>query len=165
MSQMIDTISFPADVASSYSDLVETVFSSAIAAKAWLATIAIVLAIVQIATAARIYGKLATVVPARPQTVARVHRWSGRLAILVTLPIVFHCVFILGFQTSDARVFTHSLVGTFLYGVFAAKMVIVKDHRFPAWVLPVAGGTLFTLLVVLWATSSYWYFTDVRFGF
>jgi hypothetical protein len=44
-------------------------------------------------------------------------------------------------------------------------MVIVKDHSFPAWVLPVAGGTLFTLFAVLWMTSSYWYFTDVRFGF
>lgn len=154
-----------ADVASSYSDLVDTVFTSTIAAKAWLATIAIVLAIVQIATAARIYGKLASVIPASPGGVAWVHRWSGRLAILFTLPIVFHCVFILGFQTTDARVLTHSLVGTFLYGVFAAKMVIVKDHSFPGWVLPVAGGTLFTLFAVLWMTSSYWYFTDVRFGF
>ena len=41
------------DVASGYSDLVETVFSSTIAAKAWLATIAIAFALVQIATAAR----------------------------------------------------------------------------------------------------------------
>jgi hypothetical protein len=32
-------------------------------------------------------------------------------------------------------------------------------------VLPVAGGTLFTVLAVLWTTSSLWYFTDVRFGF
>ncbi len=153
------------DVASGYSDLVETVFSSTIAAKAWLATIAIAFALVQIATAARIYGRLAGVIPARPQTVARVHRWSGRLAILFTLPIVFHCVFIIGFQTGDARVLTHSLVGTFFYGVFAAKMVIVKDHDFPRWVLPVAGGLLFTLLTVLWVTSSYWYFREVRFGF
>jgi hypothetical protein len=154
-----------ADVASSYSDLVETVFTSTIVAKAWLATIAIVLALVQVMTAARIYGKLSGVIPASPGTVALVHRWSGRLAILVTLPIVFHCVFILGFQTSDARVLTHSLMGTFLYGVFAAKMVIVKDHGFPGWVLPVAGGCLFTLLAVLWATSSYWYFTEVHLGF
>jgi hypothetical protein len=157
--------SFAADVASGYSDLVETVFSSTIAAKAWLATIAIAFALIQIATAARIYGRLAGVIPAGPKAVARVHRWSGRLAILFTLPIVFHCVFIIGFQTGDARVLTHSLVGTFLYGVFAAKMVIVKDHGFPGWVLPVAGGLLFTLLVVLWLTSSLWYFREVRFGF
>lgn len=154
-----------ADVASSYTDAIESVFTTAIAGKAWLATIAIVLALVQITTAARIYGKLSAVIPAGPATVARIHRWSGRLAILATLPVVFHCVFILGFQTTDARVFAHSLAGTFLYGVFAAKMVIIKDHGFPGWVLPVAGGVLFALLATLWATSSYWYFTDVRFGF
>ena len=162
---MISHLVMPADVASSYADAMETVFSTAIAGKAWLATIAFVLALVQITTAARIYGRLAAVIPARPATVARVHRWSGRLAILITLPVVFHCVFILGFQTTDARVFAHSLVGTFFYGVFAAKMVIIKDHRFPGWALPVAGGVLFTLLTVLWTTSSYWYFKDVRFGF
>jgi hypothetical protein len=32
-------------------------------------------------------------------------------------------------------------------------------------VLPVAGGTLFSVLVALWSTSSLWYFTEVRFGF
>jgi hypothetical protein len=162
---MIAVRSLTADVASGYSDIVETVFSSTIAAKAWLATIAIAFALVQIATAARIYGKLAGAIPAQPHTVARVHRWSGRLAILFTLPIVFHCVFIIGFQAGDARVLTHSLLGTFFYGVFAAKMVVVKDHSFPGWVLPVAGGLLFTLLAVLWITSSLWYFRDVRFGF
>jgi Family of unknown function (DUF6529) len=162
---MTPLVQIHADVASSYSDLVETVFTSTIAAKAWLATIAVVLALVQIATAARIYGRLSGVIAASPGTVVRVHRWSGRLAILFTLPIVFHCVFILGFQTSDARVLLHSLIGTFFYGVFAAKMVIVKDRGFPAWLLPIAGGTLFTMLGVLWATSSYWYFTEVRFGF
>jgi hypothetical protein len=31
--------------------------------------------------------------------------------------------------------------------------------------VPVAGGTLFSVLAVLWLTSSYWYFTNVRFGF
>jgi Family of unknown function (DUF6529) len=162
---MTPLIHLHADVASSYGDLVTTVFTSTIAAKAWFATIAVILALVQITTAARIYGKLSGVISASPGAVARVHRWSGRLAILFTLPIVFHCVFILGFQTSDARVLTHSLIGTFFYGVFAAKMVIVKDHGFPAWLLPVAGGTLFAMLGVLWATSSYWYFTEVRFGF
>ena len=47
-----------ASVASSYTDLVTTVFSTPIEAKAWFATAAIVLALVQITTAARIYGRL-----------------------------------------------------------------------------------------------------------
>jgi hypothetical protein len=153
-----------ADVSQTYTDLVTSVFSSTIAAKAWFATAAVVLAGVQVLTAARIYGKL-SFLPERGPTVARVHRWSGRLAFLCTLPVFFHCVTILGFQTPDARVAVHSLVGTFLYGVFAAKVLIVRDHSLPAWALPTAGLTLASLLVVLWVTSSLWYFTTVRFGF
>ena len=153
-----------ADVAETYTDLVTTVFSSTIAAKAWFATAAVVLALVQVTTAARIYGKLAFM-PERGATVARIHRWSGRLAFLCTLPVFFHCVTILGFQTPDARVAIHSLVGTFLYGVFAAKVLIVRDRSLPSWALPTAGLTLASLLVALWLSSSLWYFTTVRFGF
>lgn len=153
------------DVASGYADVIETVFSSPIAGKAWLATIAVVLALVQISTGARIYGRLAGVLPFGPGAAAGVHRWSGRLAVLVTLPIVFHCITILGFQTTDARVAVHSVVGSFLYGVLAVKLLVLRDRGFPGWALPVAGGTLFAALAVLWITSSWWYFTEVEFGF
>jgi Family of unknown function (DUF6529) len=152
-----------ADVAESYTDLVTAVFSSTIAAKAWLATAAVLLALVQVTTAARIYGKL-SFLPQRGATVARVHRWSGRIAFLCTLPVFFHCVTILGFQTPDTRVAIHSLVGTFVYGVFVAKVLIVRDRSLPGWALPTAGLSLASVLVVLWLTSSLWYFTTVRFG-
>ena len=119
------------------------------------------------------WGKLRRVVPLSLPVVKTTHRWSGRLAVLCTLPVFFHCVFILGFQTPDARVAVHSLVGTFVYGVFVAKMLVIRENRaaadpetrYPHWVLPVAGGAMATMLVVLWATSSLWYFTNVRFGF
>ena len=153
-----------ADVAGRYADLVTTVFSSTIAAKAWFATAAFALAFVQVTTAARIYGKL-RLLPERGPAVARVHRWSGRIAFLCTLPVFFHCVTILGFQAPDARVAIHAIAGTFLYGVFVAKVLIVRDHSLPAWALPTAGLTLASLVAVLWFTSSLWYFTTVRFGF
>jgi hypothetical protein len=153
-----------AGVAETYTDLVTTVFSSTIAAKAWFASAALILALVQVTTAARIYGKL-SFLPERGRTVARIHRWSGRIAFLCTLPVFFHCVTILGFQTPDARVAIHSIVGTFVYGVFVAKVLIVRDHSLPGWALPTAGLSLASILVVLWLTSALWYFTTVRFGF
>ena len=153
-----------AGVAERYTDLVTTVFSSPIAMKAWFATAALALAGVQVITAARIYGRV-NFLPERGPTIARVHRWSGRLAFVCTLPVFFHCVTILGFQTPDARVAIHSIVGTFLYGVFVAKVLIVRDRSLPNWALPTAGLTLASLLLVLWLTSSLWYFTTVRFGF
>ena len=152
------------DVSETYTDLVTTVFSSTIAAKAWLASAALVLALVQVTTAARIYRKL-SFLPKRGRAISRVHRWSGRTAFLLTLPVFFHCVTILGFQTPTARVAAHSLIGTFFYGVFAAKVLIVRDRALPGWALPTAGLTLASLLGLLWLTSSLWYFTTVRFGF
>ena len=53
---------------------------------------------------------------------------------------------ILGFQTPDARVALHAIVGTFFYGVFAAKVLIVRDHSLPGWALPTAGLTLASML-------------------
>jgi hypothetical protein len=152
-----------ADVSETYSDLVTTVFSTPIAAKAWFATAALALAIVQVTTAARIYGRL-RFLPERGAAIARLHRWSGRLAFLCTLPVFFHCVTILGWETPDARVALHSLAGTFVYGVFAAKVLVVRDRSLPGWALPAAGLTLASVLGVLWLTSSLWYFTTVRFG-
>ena len=153
-----------ADVAQRYTDLVTTVFSSTISAKAWLATVVLVLVFVQVTTAARMWGRL-SFLPARGPVVATVHRWSGRVAFLVSLPVFLHCVTILGFQTPDARVAIHCVAGTLLYGVFAAKILILKDRELPGWALPVAGATLASVLGVLWASSALWYFTRVRFGF
>ena len=156
-----------ASVNSTYTDIVTSVFSSAIAAKVWFASAAATFAVLQILTASRIYGKLPWALRSSylGVPVARIHRWTGRLAFLCTLPVAFHCIFILGFQTSDTRVLVHSLLGTFFYGVFAVKVLVVRDHGLPGWALPVAGGTLFTVLISLWATSSLWYFTTIRVGF
>jgi hypothetical protein len=154
-----------ASVESAYTDLVTSVFSTPIAFKAWFASAAAFFAIVQVLTGARIFGKLTGIVPVPPPRVNRIHRWSGRIAVLLTLPVAFHCIFILGFQTENARVLAHSVLGSFIYGVFAVKVFFVRDRDHPRWVVPLVGGTLFTVLALLWSTSSLWYFTQVRFGF
>ena len=127
-----------ASVNSTYTDIVTSVFSSAIAAKVWFASAAALLALVQIATASRIYGKLQWAIPGRilGAPIGTIHRWSGRIAFLCTLPVAFHCIFILGFQTYDTRVLVHSLLGSFFYGVFAVKVLVVRDHGLPGWALP-----------------------------
>ena len=148
-----------------------TVFSTPIAFKAWFASAAAVLAIVQVSPHPGCgAGSSASCRSRSP--LKQVHRWSGRLAILCTLPVFFHCVFLLGFQTRDARVAIHSVAGTLVYGVFVAKMLVIRENhraasredRYPEWALPVAGGVLAATLLVLWVTSSLWYFTNVRFG-
>ena len=45
------------------------------------------------------------------------HRTIGIVAILLTLPIAYHCALAYGVQTHiDARIAVHSIVGCFLYG-------------------------------------------------
>jgi hypothetical protein len=136
-------------------------FSDTLHLKAWLALAAGVLGAAQLLTAAWIFRKLPW---ARPRSVNLVHRWSGRLAFLLTIPVAYHCVFKLGFQTYTPRAAVHSFFGVAFYGAFVTKVLIVRMHRFPGWVLPAAGGLLFAALVGAWWTSSFWYLRQVGGG-
>lgn len=137
-------------------------FSDSIHFKAWFATLALGLAGAQLLTAAWIFRKLPW---RRPAWVPAVHRWTGRLVFLVTLPVAYHCIFRLGFQKTDGRVLAHSFLGCAFYGAFTAKVLAVRLHRFPPWVLAVAGGVLFSVLVVLWYTSAFWLFSTLGLSF
>ena len=128
-------------------------FEDPIHLKAGFATAVVVLACFQLFTAAWIFRKLPW---SRPAWVNPVHRWSGRLAFALTLPVAYHCIFKLGFQDPSTRVLAHSLFGCAVYGAFASKVTIVRLHNFPRWVLPTAGGLLFAVLVGVWWTSAVW---------
>ena len=130
-------------------------FSSFLSVKSWLATLALVLGIVQVVTALKIFGKI----QGNSRTAAFVHRWSVRAAVVASIPVATHCLYVAGFMATDARVLLHSLAGTFFYGVFTMKMLMLSTDDAPGWALPVAGSAAFAALTVLWATSSLWFFT------
>ena len=137
-------------------------FSDTLHMKAWLITAALLLAFGQLLTASRIYEVLHF--PPKGRFYHVVHRWSGWTAILLTLPVAYHCIFMLGFGTYNARAYIHSLLGSFLYGAVLAKVVIVRSNGFPGWALPLAGGVLFSILVGLWLTSAFWFFSTAGIG-
>ena len=91
------------------------------------------------------------------------HRISGRLAFLFSLPVAYHCLYQLGFQSTSTRVLTHSILGCLFYGAFAAKVVIVRSRGLPSVALPLAGGLTFALLTYVWLTSAYWYIHNSGF--
>jgi hypothetical protein len=126
-------------------------FSDPLHMKIWLTTASAVLACFQLLTSARMYKVVRF--PPQGRFYNIVHRWSGRTAIALTVPVAYHCIFLLGFGTYDARVYIHSLLGCMLYGAFLAKVIFVEFRRWPGWAIPVAGGTLFTLLIGLWLTT------------
>jgi hypothetical protein len=129
-------------------------FSNGPAAKAFLATVVMVLAIVQVVTAMGLYGRI----PLRGAWVAVVHRWSGRAAVLISVPVAVHCLYALGFQAFDGRVIAHSLFGCFLYGAFVFKMLILTRDDSPSWALPLAGGLVLSGLTALWMTAVLYFF-------
>jgi hypothetical protein len=131
-------------------------FSSGLAVKAWLATLAVVLALFQLGSAFAMYR----LIPGgkAPAWIGTAHVWSGRLAVLVSVPVAVHCLYALGFQTYDNRVLFHSLFGCFFYGAFVTKMVLLTRKGLRAWVIPVAGGLVFFGLIYVWLTSALWFF-------
>ncbi|WP_330257170.1 DUF6529 family protein [Nocardia sp. NBC_00565] len=137
-------------------------FSSPVAVKTWLATLATALALFQFISALAMYGKLNPVLRRLSGTntswVAPVHVWSGRLAVLVSVPVAVHCLYALGFQDYENRVLIHSLLGCFFYGAFVAKMLLLTRKGLPGWVIPVAGGLVLAGLTGIWLTSALWFF-------
>ncbi len=126
-------------------------FSSGTAAKAWLGSAAFALVLVQLLSAVGMYRGAAG-------WLSTVHRWSGRVAVLLTVPVAVHCLYALGFQLGEPRVLAHSFAGCFLYGVFTAKMLVLTRPGAPRWGIPVLGGVLFSALTAVWLTSSLWFF-------
>ncbi len=134
-------------------------FSGTIQLKVWFATAALVLAVIQLLLAARLYGKIH--VPRQsPAWLGDAHRLVGIAAFLLTLPVAYQCLWALGFQSGSTRVLLHGLFGCIFFGVFTIKVLGVRIAGLPGWVLPVAGGLVFAALVGLFLTSSLWFFTS-----
>jgi hypothetical protein len=131
-------------------------FSSGLAVKTWLATLAVGLALFQFGSAFAMYGLLPR--GRAPSWVSTAHVWSGRLAVLASVPVAVHCLYALGFQATDTRVLFHSLFGCFFYGAFVAKMLLLTRKGLAPWVIPIAGGLVFFGLIFTWLTSALWFF-------
>ena len=142
--------------------LVTLFFTKSINAKVWLATVALTLALFQVGSAMKFEGRLGA--GRGPKWLPRAHRASGTLAFLFAIPVAYHCLWALGYQTgSGTRVLVHGALGCVFFGALAAKVLIVRSKRLPEWAIPVAGGLVFTALVGVWLTSAFWFFTNVEF--
>ncbi len=137
-------------------------FPAVLPMKAWFATVAAVLAIGQLTSALWMWERLPGVGSA-PAWIAPMHRWLGTAAFLFTLPVAYHCLWALGFQQTTTRVLLHSLFGCAFYGAFVTKMLVLRSKHLPGWALPIAGGSLVAILVGIWFTSSFWFFTTIGF--
>ncbi|MDQ4085418.1 MAG: DUF6529 family protein [Actinomycetota bacterium] len=128
-------------------------FESPIAMMVWLGAGAGCLALVQLLTAVVMFTR-------GGRLVAVVHRSSGTVAVLLSLPVAYACLWSWGFADQNARVLIHSLTGCLVYGALVTKMLGLHGPRMPSWLVPVAGSLLLTSVVATTLTSSLWYFAE-----
>jgi hypothetical protein len=132
-------------------------FSSVLQMKVWLTCAALFFVLLQLLTALWMWGRLPGTGSA-PGWVSSAHRGTGAIAFLLTLPVAFHCIWSFGFQTGSTRVYLHSVAGCAFYGAYAAKMLGLRLRDQPGWVLPMLGGAVLSLFVVVSLTSALWFF-------
>ena len=133
-------------------------FGSMIAMKVWLAVAAGVLALGQLVGALAMYGKLGLTAPS---WLGIAHRAGGVVALLLTLPVAYHCLWSLGFQSYDLRTLLHSLAGCLVYGALVTKVLVLHGRDTPGWMLPLVGGLLLTAVVATVLTSAVWYLAEI----
>lgn len=133
-------------------------FEQQITMKAWLATGAVLSVVFQVGSALVLYGKVDRFTA--PSWLGDAHRISGTVALVLSLPVAYHCLWAIGFSADlgVTRVYVHSIAGCLFYGAFATKVIVVRSHGLPALALPIVGALVFTSLVAVWLTSAFWYF-------
>ncbi len=132
-------------------------FPSALAAKSWLATAVVLLVLAQVSTAAGMWGRLGAKAAGWS---AGVHRWAGRTAVAVSVPVAVHCGYAAGLSTASPRVIVHAVLAGAAYGAFVTKMLLLSRPTKAPWALPLLGSLFAAALVGVWLTSAFWFFTS-----
>lgn len=120
--------------------------------KVIFATVVFALSGLQVFLAARFWG-LTTFPPTSPAGAARLHRLSGRLALVMAVLVAFSCVVGPAGPVSPTRVLLHSIFGILVLVVLAAKFAVLRVLRRGDKLLPFLGSSLFLVFGAIWATS------------
>ena len=106
----------------------------------------------QVLLAARFY-EASTVPPISTGAAARTHRLNGKLTVTLAVTVGLSCLIGPAGPTSPTRVLLHSVFGSLVFGLLAAKYTALKLR--PSWgrYLPWIGSGLFLTFAAIWATS------------
>ena len=133
--------------------LVDVTGDNLLAWKTAVASVVVALASLQVAVAARFWrgGGL----PVDSTTARSIHLWNGRVLLGLTVVVAYGCLFGPAGPTSPLRVLLHSVLGTTLFVLLAAKVAAVHlEVERLSDRLPLIGGLLFTNYVLVWALSA-----------
>jgi hypothetical protein len=119
--------------------------------KVVFATVVFALAGLQVVMAARFWGVGA--VPVSPGTAVKVHRYGGRVTLILAVLVAFTCLVGPAGPTSPTRVLLHSLFGALVFALLAVKFTVLRVARKGDRFLPLIGSALFLTFGAIWATS------------
>ncbi len=112
-------------------------FSSSTAAKAWVVTVAFVFALVQLGSALVIYGKRRV---AAPPSIGGLHRWSGRIAVVVSVPVAVTASTRWASRPCRPACSCTPSSAACSTARSSPKMLVLSRKASPSWLLPVLGA-------------------------
>jgi len=94
------------------------------------------------------------------RTMMRVHRWGGRVTVVLAAIIAFFCMTDLGAPTSPLRVMVHAVAGSIAFTLLAIKFGLIRFRPSLAYdTAPWIGRIVAICFIAIWLTSAFAYFT------
>jgi hypothetical protein len=94
------------------------------------------------------------------RSMMRVHRWGGRIAIVLAALIAFFCMTDIGAPNNPLRVVVHVVAGSTAFALLGLKFALIRWRPSLAYdTAPWIGRIVAVCFVAIWITSGFAYFT------
>jgi len=94
------------------------------------------------------------------RSMLRVHRWGGRIAIVLAALIAFFCMTDIGAPSNPLRVVVHVVAGSTAFALLGIKFALIRWRPSLAYdTAPWIGRVVAICFVAIWITSGLAYFT------
>ena len=94
------------------------------------------------------------------RSMMRVHRWGGRIAIVLAAVIAYYCITDVGAPKEPLRVVVHAVAGSTAFALLGIKLALIRWKPSLAYdTAPWIGRIVAVCFVAIWVTSGLAYFT------
>jgi hypothetical protein len=95
------------------------------------------------------------------RSMMKVHRWGGRILIVLAGLIAYFCITDVGAPREPIRVVVHAVAGSTAFTLLAVKFALIRWKPSVAYdTAPWIGRIVAICFVAIWMTSGLWYFLD-----
>jgi hypothetical protein len=95
------------------------------------------------------------------RSMMKVHRWGGRILIVLAALIAYFCITDVGAPREPLRVVVHAVAGSTAFALLGIKFALIRFKPSLAYdTAPWIGRIVAICFVAIWITSGYAYFTN-----